>query len=493
MAFNLADVLKDVPELGTNREQIEYIQLDLIDEDPNNFYQLSGIEDLAANIELCGLQQPIRVRKHGNGRYIIVSGHRRRAAVTLLSKDNPEKWNEVACIIETDEVSPALQQLRLIYANASTRKMTDAEISEQATQIKKLLYQLKEDGYDFPGRMRDHVAEIVKISKSKLSRLEAIENHLAVVWMPAWKDGTLSENTAYELCRMPEEYQNILFEEKTRTGANLGYLYADDVKKFAERSAAIEAQECKAAGDICLNSENKVRKAAVADRWGWFHCDSKCCRDCPELTRCQRACPRLKDIIKKLKADAKEAAKQKAAAQAKAKKPEVEQISALWQRFGLCREMAFKGIDDCKKALGIFYFPYDETESIKLECGEKKISPQTKLPYGYNCYLPEISRLISLADLFDVSLDYLLCRTDVKEMAQGESNVPNSGTGWQTGEPINLGAYVVILGENRFSGMRTAIYQWTGLRWEENGIAHDDDIDGTILGWIPMLEDGVYG
>ena len=57
MAFNLGDALRGVSELGTGREQIEYIRLELIDEDPNNFYNLSGIDELAANIELCGLQR----------------------------------------------------------------------------------------------------------------------------------------------------------------------------------------------------------------------------------------------------------------------------------------------------------------------------------------------------------------------------------------------------------------------------------------------------
>jgi hypothetical protein len=67
---------------------------------------------------------------------------------------------------------------------------------------------------------------------------------------------------------------------------------------------------------------------------------------------------------------------------------------------------------------------------MKLECGEAKISPETKLPFGYSCYLPEISRLIALADLFGCSLDYLLCRTDVKEMAQSGAPVSKSGTIW---------------------------------------------------------------
>ena len=175
MAVNLGELLKDVPKFDTGREQIEYIRLDLIDEDPNNFYQLSGIDELAANIELCGLQQPIRVRPiPESDRYMIVSGHRRRKAVEMLAQDDPERWAEVPCIIEQDAASPALQQLRLIYANANTRKMTPAEVSAQAEQVEKLLYQLKEEGYEFPGRMRDHVAEAVGASKSKLARLKEI-------------------------------------------------------------------------------------------------------------------------------------------------------------------------------------------------------------------------------------------------------------------------------------------------------------------------------
>ena len=134
MAFNLGEALKGVSELGTGREQIEYIRLDLIDPDPNNFYKLSGIEELAANIELFGLQQPLVVRVNPNDpeRYMIVSGHRRRAALKMLAADDPERWREVACIQSQPATSPTLQQLQLIFANSDTRKMTDAEIAEQA-------------------------------------------------------------------------------------------------------------------------------------------------------------------------------------------------------------------------------------------------------------------------------------------------------------------------------------------------------------------------
>lgn len=420
MAFNLGDALKDVSKMDTGREQIEYIRLDLIDSDPNNFYKLTGIEELAANIELCGLQQPIRVRPiTGRGeRYMIVSGHRRYAAVQLLATEDPERWSDAPCIVEDGTASPTLQQLRLIFANSDTRKMTDAEISEQAAQVKALLYKLKEEeGYEFPGRMRDHVAEIVGASKSKLARLEVIREKLSASWQPAWKDGTLAENTAYELSRMPKEIQALLFEEKSRTNANLKYLYTDDVKKFAERTAAINRQKCQVFGGECSNYENKMRKAAVTERYGWFHCDSKCCRDCPDLLSCKRACPKLADTIKELKADKKAAAKREAEAQAEKDRPAIEKISAIWQRFGLAREMAFKEFDDCKKAMNAYSLPYDATKMVQLECGEAEVTAGTNLPFGYACHLQDVNKFIALADLLDCSIDYLLCRTDVKEMA----------------------------------------------------------------------------
>ena len=425
MAVDLGELLKDVPKLDTGREQIEYIPLDRIDEDQNNFYRLSGIDELAANIQLCGLQQPIRVRPNeGTDRFVIVSGHRRRKAVEMLAQEDPERWAEVACIVERDAVSPALQQLRLIYANANTRTMTSAEISEQAVQVEKLLYQLKEDGYEFPGRMRDHVAQAVGASKSKLARLKMIRDNLAEPWLPSWKSGDLSENTAYELAKLREPLQTLLFEEKSRTKAAIKYICADDIKKFSERCEQIEQKDCQLFDWPCANTENKKRKAAVAERWGWFHCSEKCCNDCPELIRCSRACPKLAEKVRQMKADAKADAKAAAAAQAEKDRPVIEKISAIWQRFGYARELAGKEIDDCRKILTHFLSGTDEV--MKLECGEAKITTSTKLPFLY--YASEADRLISLADLLECSLDFLFCRTEIREVAQEGTSVPNSGT-----------------------------------------------------------------
>lgn len=492
MGFNIADVLKDVPELDTGREQIEYIALALIDGDSGNFYSLSEIESLANNIATIGLQQPLRLRKNPTeeGRYLVVSGHRRREALMLLAKEEPERWNEVACIVQCDTVSPAMQQLRLIFANSDTRKMSSADISEQAVQVEKLLYQLKEEGHEFPGRMRDHVAQVVQVSKTKLARLKVIRENLAKCWQSAYKKGDLNESVAYDLAKLPEDDQKRLHEALKITGRTAGWYDAADIKAYKERLASIDRCKCQRRGRKCecQNDESKKMLAACLGRWESFHC-AKCCSSCPDLISCKYACPVMADKVKKLKADKREAQKQVREAQAEKDRPAVEKVSALWQRFGLAREMAGKTFDECKRALGINYFAFDAEKVMKLECGEAKVSPDTKLPYNYSCYLSDVERLISLADMFGCSIDYLLCRTDIKEMAQAvqpsNKDVSNSGTGWKTGDPEVPGDYILMLQPYKGS-LQFELWHWEDDGWEDDIGEYNQDIDGEILGWIPM-------
>lgn len=209
MALNLGQVLSQSgPTLGT-QERIEYIPLDRLQGDERNFYTLSDIEALAANIELIGLQQPIRVREAG-GKYRIVSGHRRYAAISKLVSEGNKTFERVACIVESVECSEAMQELRLIYANSDTRKMSSADLSRQAERVEALLYQLKEEGFEFPGRMRDHVAQACQTTKSKLSRLKVIRENLHPTILKQWESGKVNDSVAYRIAQEANPIQNAL-------------------------------------------------------------------------------------------------------------------------------------------------------------------------------------------------------------------------------------------------------------------------------------------
>ena len=211
--MDLGKYLQAGPKMGPQREESRYIDIDCLVADERNFYALSDIDALAANIELIGLQQPIRVRQlSGNPeRFRIVSGHRRRAALQKLVDEGSEQFRDVHCIVETVECSEAMQELRLIYANSDTRKMSPMDLSRQAQRVEALLYQLKEEGFEFPGRMRDHVAKACQTTKSKLSRLKVIREKLHPMLMPDWEEGRLSEAVAYRIAQEPERIQNQLF------------------------------------------------------------------------------------------------------------------------------------------------------------------------------------------------------------------------------------------------------------------------------------------
>ena len=485
MAFNLADVLGNVPYQGTGREQIEYIPLHQIDEDPNNFYKLSGLDELAANISLCGLQQPIRVRAKDDGRYIIVSGHRRRAALEMLMQDDPEQWGEAPCIVERDALSPTLQQLRLIYANANTRKMTSAEISEQAEQVEKLLYQLKEEGYEFPGRMRDHVAEAVGASKSKLARLKVIRENLDASWVDDWKDGKLTESQAYALAQMHPFWQSII---KEKWSYSTGSLYAERISRIRERFEGIQNIQCQHGLSVCEHSVTMMGKS-VDYNGGCYHC----CFECSNLQACKNCCPEAAGKKKELR-DVAKAANQKAKAeQEERNRPGAEFAKMVWERIGKARERSGCSIKDIVFARGESFYneTRDDPKQKKMESGEGDYSPNSTVSFGYNLRACDVMHIVSVADALKCSVDYLLGRTDDRESHLGfsaqEPPVSYSGTVMHTGNPPEEGTYLLMLQDGDCEP-RYEKWKWDGYNWVDWSGPLDPYLDGTPKAWMPMPE-----
>lgn len=204
--FDLAAVLESAgAQLKSDgTERIEMIDIGLISADTRNFYQLTGIDELADNIRMCGLMDPIRVRDGAGGEYTVVSGHRRLEAIKQLG------WESVPCIVEkqTDET---IQELRIIMANANTRKLTDFEIAEQSRRLRSVLQELRDRGVEIPGRLRDIAADAMQVSASKIARLDKINKDLIDAFRTAWKVGMMPESVAYRLAQEPQEVQRYIY------------------------------------------------------------------------------------------------------------------------------------------------------------------------------------------------------------------------------------------------------------------------------------------
>ena len=326
--FSLAEVLRgqfqnagaDVSKLDTSegREQIEYIPLDRIDSDPRNFYKLGGLEQLAASIELLGLQQPLRVRENpeAEGRFVLVSGHRRRAALQKLVDEGRMDLQAVPCIRETAEGSAALQELRLIYANSDTRVLTSAEQAKQAARVEELLYLLKEEGLEFPGRMRDQVAAACKISAPKLARLKVIREKLVPEYMTLFEKDKLTEQAAYALARLPEDFQKRLANALSEVPS--GSAAEKVLKKYNEGWRWEPELQCPD-GKPCKRGDTFLRRDCEAPGWASWCGGQMCCLECKnakaDYSPCDRMCSKAKAQRKAEKDAAEEAAhkrKQKA-------------------------------------------------------------------------------------------------------------------------------------------------------------------------------------
>lgn len=455
-----AATLKPVSESNrTGPEQIEYIDIDLLDSDERNFYQLTDIDELADNIQLCGLQQPIRVRAGEGGRYTIVSGHRRRAAVAQLVGKGLEQFRRVPCIRETDDASPAMQELRLIFANSATRKLTSAEIGEQAERVEALLYQLKDEGYEFPeGRMRDVVAAACNTHGSKLARIKVIRERLLSNLRPAWDAGRMTEQAAYALAQFPPDMQERIAGAfpQLPTGSALETLlrlYKDRGYRWEPCMTCPDGKACKR-GDAFLRHD--------AECCGCDICGGQtCCLECPRSTAscypCDNACSKAKAKRKEALDDKKAA--EKAAEDRRMRKLEREtQASAA----RLARAADAAGIPDKTTVVSTRYGgSYTAGHLRELAAGQFD---------GHRIYVNDLatdnlSDVAKAARALHCSADYIVGLTDdltPPQLPEGQLMI----AGWMPGsttpaEPGSFAVYVELEGK-----LMPQFFHWTGSRWE---------------------------
>lgn len=456
IAAMLGAQLSKVSESDTGgREQIEYIDLDLLDADEANFYSIQGIEELAANIELCGLQQPLRVHPEQNGRYKVISGHRRRAALQTLAAENPEKWRQAACIVERGDESPAMRELRLIMANSDTRQLTSAEVSQQAERVERLLYQLKEEGVQFPGRMRDQVAAACKVSATKLGVLKVIREKLIPAYQELFNADKLPEFSAYALAKMPETLQKDIFA--ACKGKVNGYALEQYQKRAKKGLPELKKPlRCPPDGQQLCTHKTAFLRHDCNDSWNqcW---GVTCCMECEKAVRdyspCASACSKAKAARsaklaakkhKEEKRKEKEAAKNQAAS---------EPVAAFWRRMKASAQKRFSDAEIDRITRTPYY-----REAIKdLIAGTFQASEYND---GTSTY-PRVDHFRKFCMENQVSADALL---DLPTAAQPQGQLTICG--WIPGSttPAEPGDFAVLVDFGAGYLVRE-FFSWDGEKW----------------------------
>lgn len=304
--FNLGDFIpedKNVSNLGT--AEISLIPWDRIRVNGENFYVVNDVEELRNSIQMHGLLDPITVTPDAEeGYYLLISGHRRHKAWGLLRDEDPETYARIPAMIRRFE-SKHMAELALIMANSTARVLTPVEVSRQAERIERLLYELKEEGYEFDGRMRDQVAKACQVSASRIGRLKLIREKLAKCWMPKWDRGKLPEDTAYKLAQLPEWVQERIFTatpDVTARGVEV-------VGKLIEAGNDYKCADLTGPGCSKCTHGDAFFRHDLEDPWNTCK-GKKCCLKCDRATRewipCSRMCSKAKDKRSRDNAAAKE-------------------------------------------------------------------------------------------------------------------------------------------------------------------------------------------
>ena len=514
--FDLAAVLGSVSGPDTGKQQIQYIALDRIDPDPDNFYSLEGIDELAGSIEMLGLQQPLLVRPTKDGRYTVISGHRRRAALMLIRDGGSQQFADgVPCIVDYSEASDALRELKLIMANSDTRKMSSADQNTQAERIEDLLRQLQDEGFEFPGRLRDWVAKLSGMSRTKLARLKVIRDDLEKgIAKKYYKTGKLKEEAAYELARLPEHVQKAVVTWYETKKSPPEYWYSNTIKQYGEDYQRVETYVCpnRFGGNVCVNKSSIMEQIWKGSYRGYCHCSNgkKCCATCDELTSCRKVCGHMLPKAEQLRQELRAQHKAQKEAEAQAELPVIERIRDIWARFGLALSRANLTDEELRKLTGQKYYQLDESKIAALEAGEaQKITATCVLPFFNSSYLRDVDLYVQTADALGCSLDYLLCRTDVPELAaksqedtdaaaksqqtedalsfvrDGKLTLDGIYTAldWQTGQPLDDGRYLCLvdMGTQHLHEQRC---EYRDGKWMAYGQPVSDLF--TVAAWWPL-------
>lgn len=414
-SFNLTEHMgiADVSYSDT-KPDLQMIDIDSIVSNEANFYELSNLKPLADSILLDGLQQPLVVTPIADGKYKLLSGHRRRAAIASLvddAKDPHPELRVIPCMVRSYE-SGAMAELQLILANSTARVLTPAEISKQAERVEMLMYELKESGYEFPGRMRDYVAKACNVSASKLARLKVIREKLLPDILKHFESGELNESTAYEIAKWVPSYQEKL-AVRVKNYKSLSIYEVEMLKTNFDKYFG--------PGLHCKNNIDPKTGAPGYCEHGyemWELSKNKtaydmcrgCCMECYKNEKCEHVCPKCHDALADKRQEYKESLerRKKENAESEAKREaETNACKEVWLRVAkVCED---KGKDFCELgANSDSCYWWDADEAGECLSGNED---------DYAVY--DVDVLITIADACDCSIDYLLGRTDVTTVFRG--------------------------------------------------------------------------
>lgn len=478
--FDLAAAISGiVSESNTGAPEVRMIPLTDIIPNPANFYAIDrkALQPLMDSILMDGLHHYPLVMKHPSeeGKWQLIDGERRYTACRELVKEGHAEFAAIPCSVK-EYGSVALAELQLILSNSTSRVLSSAEIMKQAEKTEMLLYQLKEEGYEFPGRMRDQVAAACKVSATKLAKLKVIREGLVADFMYLFEKNTLSEQAAYALARMPVELQNRIAE--IRKGTPLEGDVAERVLKKNAEGWQWDAADLKCPdGKACPGGDRFLRCDLERRSWERMRGGNTCCLNCDAAKESYSPCERMCSKAKALRKDEREAAEEKAAKEAK-KAARKYQIPTQENAKRLLKAIDAVGLKDDVVIPWEYYSSCPVRDIRRFAEGDFENSGSW---YSARLAPENLGKPAKVCELLKCSADYLLGLTE--DLHGGSLELK-----WRSPEEKPV-AYREVVAKFTLPGMeqvKKMLAMWDGEDW---CFPSGTVIDAECVGWWPVPEE----
>ncbi len=209
----MTNMEKEVKESETNQKktsELKYIPLDLLDAFPNNPFKVRDDEDMLELIESVterGVLVPAIVRPKSNGRYELISGHRRKRASECVGKDT------LQCFVKDLDDSEAT----IIMVDSNIQR-THIPPSEKAFAYKMKIDAIKQQGKrndltcaPLGHKSRDIIAEQTGESRETIRRYIRL-TFLVPELLEIVDEGRMKMRPAVEISYLDEDSQRDLVD-----------------------------------------------------------------------------------------------------------------------------------------------------------------------------------------------------------------------------------------------------------------------------------------
>ena len=208
MAFDITAAIHGPSAADQPRpERIQLIPLDQIEANDKNFYEISGIRNLAESISIVGLLDPVRVVAEEGRKYRLVSGHRRLAAYQILRDESfGTEYDKIPTIIMS-KLDTLDEEFALLTANATARELSYADKLRQEKAMRNTLAAMRAQGKKLPTGLSQYIADSMGVSRNEVSRMHTVNENLVPEAMEMVESGEMNASEAYQMARKPEGEQ----------------------------------------------------------------------------------------------------------------------------------------------------------------------------------------------------------------------------------------------------------------------------------------------